>query len=73
MKGSIVRSVRHGGAALAIGLGLLRAGAQAPEPAPQGIGTSFRPPPGALIAPGRSPDAFLLFTGDVVGFVDPCG
>jgi hypothetical protein len=37
------------------------------------LGTSFRPPPGALIAPGRAPDLFLLNTGDVVGFVDPCG
>jgi hypothetical protein len=34
---------------------------------------SFRPPPGALIAPGEAPDLFVLFTGDVLGYVDACG
>lgn len=46
------------------------------EPAmeePQGIGRSFRPPKGALIAPGKSPDLAVLFTGDVVGYLAPCG
>ena len=28
---------------------------------------------GALIAPGRSPELEILFTGDVVGFLEPCG
>ncbi len=41
--------------------------------APQEIGESFRSPQGALIAPGKAPDASLLFTGDVLGYVDPCG
>ena len=27
----------------------------------------------ALIAPGESPDLFLLYTGDVIGYLDPCG
>ena len=27
----------------------------------------------ALIATGDSPDLFLLYTGDVIGYVDPCG
>ena len=27
----------------------------------------------ALIAAGESPDLFLLYTGDVIGYVDPCG
>ena len=33
------------------------------------------PPPAAqgLIAPGRSPELEILFTGDVVGFLEPCG
>jgi hypothetical protein len=26
-----------------------------------------------LIAGGESPDLFLLYTGDVIGNVDPCG
>ena len=28
---------------------------------------------GGLIAPGRSPELEILFTGDVVGFLEPCG
>jgi len=44
-------------------------GTEAPEP----IGKSFHPPGGALIAPGRAPDLILLYTGDVLGFLDPCG
>jgi len=26
-----------------------------------------------LLAPGRSPELEILFTGDVVGFLEPCG
>ena len=26
-----------------------------------------------LVAPGRSPDLEILFTGDVVGYLEPCG
>ncbi|HEX5044931.1 MAG TPA: hypothetical protein VFV75_18700 [Candidatus Polarisedimenticolaceae bacterium] len=28
---------------------------------------------GGLITPGRSPELEVLFTGDVVGFLEPCG
>ena len=34
---------------------------------------SFRPPRGAMIAPGPAADLTLLYTGDVIGYVDPCG
>jgi hypothetical protein len=34
---------------------------------------SFRLPPGAMIAPGRAADLTLLYTGDVIGYLDPCG
>jgi len=27
----------------------------------------------ALIASGDLPDLFLLYTGDVIGYLDPCG
>ena len=27
----------------------------------------------ALVATGDSPDLFLLYTGDVIGYLDPCG
>jgi hypothetical protein len=26
-----------------------------------------------LIIPGDAPDLFLLYTGDVIGYLDPCG
>ena len=28
---------------------------------------------GALIASGDSPDLFLFYTGDVIGYLEPCG
>jgi len=34
---------------------------------------SYRKPPGALIAPGEDPSVILLYTGDVIGYVDACG
>ena len=34
---------------------------------------SYRPPAGAMIAPGSPADLTLLYTGDVIGYVDPCG
>lgn len=27
----------------------------------------------SLIAAGEAPDLFLLYTGDVIGYLDPCG
>jgi hypothetical protein len=27
----------------------------------------------ALVRGGNAPDAFLLYTGDVIGYLDPCG
>lgn len=42
--------------------------AQAP-----GFGESFKLPDGALVAPGKAADLTLLYTGDVLGYVDPCG
>jgi len=36
-------------------------------------GASQLPPPGALVAPGPAPDVTFLYTGDVIGYVDPCG
>ena len=44
---------------------------QPPATAPQP--RSFAPPPGALIAPGASPHLILLYTGNVIGYIDPCG
>lgn len=30
-------------------------------------------PPGALVVSGPAPELFLLYTGDVIGYLDPCG
>ncbi len=34
---------------------------------------SYRTPRGSLIAPGAPADLTLLYTGDVVGYLDACG
>ena len=34
---------------------------------------SYRPPRGAMIAQGKTADLTLLYTGDVIGYIDPCG
>ncbi len=53
------------------------AGAQAPSPAPPPAAPSIpRPldvPDNALVAAGKAPEVDLLFTGDVIGFIEPCG
>jgi len=36
-------------------------------------GRSYVLPSGALIAPGDNPTITMLYTGNVVGYVDPCG
>ncbi len=28
---------------------------------------------GGLIKDGHAPDLFLIYTGDVIGYIDPCG
>ena len=30
-------------------------------------------PTGGLISPGEAPQLELIFTGDVIGYIDPCG
>ena len=50
---------------------LIAGSAAIPVAAQQGVSTA--PPPGALVAPGDAPDLTLLYTGDVIGYVDPCG
>lgn len=36
-------------------------------------GDSYKKPPGALIAAGDAPELILLYTGDVIGYLEPCG
>jgi hypothetical protein len=44
-----------------------KVGATTGQPAPRAPGKS------ALVASGDVPDVFLLYTGDVIGYIDPCG
>jgi hypothetical protein len=34
---------------------------------------SLEPPADVLVAPGPAPDLILLHTGDVIGYLEPCG
>jgi hypothetical protein len=48
--------------------------AQAPQSPPAPLSPrSLDPPGGALVAPGSAPDLIFLYTGDVIGYLDPCG
>ena len=49
------------------------AGAQAPPAAAPTIPRTLDIPNGALVAPGVAPELDLLYTGDVIGFLEPCG
>jgi len=55
-----------------------RAQEQQPQPPQQAPGAastarSLDPPGGVLVAPGNAPDLIFLYTGDVIGHVEPCG
>ena len=45
----------------------------APAPVPAAPAAAPVAGQGGLLAPGRSPELEILFTGDVVGFLEPCG
>lgn len=47
--------------------------AEGPGYAAPTIGPSLTPPDGTLVASGPTPALTLLYTGDVIGYVDPCG
>jgi hypothetical protein len=53
------------------------AAAQAPPPAPPPAAPSaprsLDPPDNALVAAGSAPEIEMLYTGDVIGFIEPCG
>jgi hypothetical protein len=62
----------------------LAAAAPAPPPAPaqpaapaapaaQAVPRTLDVPDGALVAAGKAPEVDLLFTGDVIGYIEPCG
>lgn len=37
------------------------------------LGAGVRGADGGLVPDGPAPDLFLVYTGDVIGYVDPCG
>ena len=37
------------------------------------VGSTPATAQGGLVADGEAPDFFMLFTGDVIGYIDPCG
>lgn len=52
------------------------AAAPAAPPAPPGapkVPRTLDVPAGALVAPGPAPELELLYTGDAIGFIEPCG
>jgi hypothetical protein len=71
---------------LAVILGVATAalpGVQAQQTGPGSVALGTRPaaterrsleiPPGTVVVPGTTPDLLFLYTGDVIGYVDPCG
>jgi hypothetical protein len=48
-------------------------GQPATPPASVAIPRSLDIPDGALVAAGKAPEVELLYTGDVIGYIEPCG
>ncbi len=73
MAGRIARVSRRGlrAAALLVVAGWVHA--QQTAPGPSSTPRSLAIPGGALVAPGKPPDLTILYTGDVVGYLEPCG
>lgn len=59
--------------ALLVWCGVALAAAPAAHSPAASVPRSLDIPEGALVAPGKAPELDLLFTGDVMGYVDPCG
>ena len=49
------------------------AAVQAPPPAAPTIPRPLDVPDNALVAAGKAPEIELLYTGDVIGYIEPCG
>ena len=47
--------------------------APGPPPVVVPIPRSLDVPDGALVAAGKAPEIDVLYTGDVIGFIEPCG
>jgi len=58
---------------LALGAAVARQSEPAPAPASVPAAPTDPLDSGPLVAAGPAPDLVLLYTGSVVGFVEPCG
>lgn len=47
--------------------------AQVAGPSRTALGPTLDPPDATLVAAGPLPSLTLLYTGDTIGYVDPCG
>jgi hypothetical protein len=47
--------------------------AGATQAVPDPVGAAAHSSAAALIDGGERPDLFLMYTGDVIGYLDPCG
>jgi hypothetical protein len=56
-------------ATLSLTLAQRKPGPATPDPVDQDAAAPRR----SLIASGETPDLFLIYTGDVIGYLDPCG
>jgi 5'-nucleotidase len=54
-------------------IGASTAKAQAPPPPGTAIPRTLDVPDGALVAPGAAPELGVLYTGDVIGYLEDCG
>jgi len=45
----------------------------APQPIVVPIPRSLDVPDNALVAAGKAPEIDVLYTGDVIGYIEPCG
>ena len=49
------------------------AAAQAPPPVAPTVPRPLDVPDNALVAAGKAPEIEVLYTGDVIGYIEPCG
>ncbi len=56
---------------IALGMGAVLAAASVPSGAQ--AGHTLQLPTDALVAPGQPPSLVLLYTGNVIGYLEPCG
>ena len=73
----MTRVLRRAAWALALIAALRSADAMAQEtpkaPVQPPTARSLDPPAGALVVAGNPPDLIFLYTGDVIGYIEPCG